>query len=354
MHQEGSFAATMISTSAKVLAAGVMDRQSALDPGMVPASGPALDELIRETELRLCHLAQALACNRVILFTDHLAWLKVWNASRGISANALSVNLECMVEELEDRLPEGPASLASAMMKSGISQFLAAPSEVSSYLEGDAPYVDLARKFLLAVLESRETDAFDLVMEAFAGGATITDLHKHVLQRVQVEMGRMWQMGETTIAEEHYCTGIVTSLLAMMRSKSDRATASGRRVITANVNNETHSIGIQLVSQAFESQGWSVIGLGSNTPVIAIAEAVRDFGCDVIALSVNIVLYVRQTADLIATLRSHPLTANVPILVGGQPFNLVDDLWKVVGADGFASSALDSPVVAERLACSSA
>ena len=354
MHQEGSFAATMISTSSKVLAAGVMERQSARNPGMVPASGPDLDELIRETELRLCHLAQALACNRVALFTDHLAWLKVWNASRGLSEQATQINLDCMVEELEERLPEGPANLASAMLRMGISQYVAAPPEVSSYLEGDAPYVDLARKFLLAVLESREADAFDLVMEAFSAGATITDLHKHVLQRVQVEMGRMWQMAETTIAEEHYCTGIVTSLLAMMRSKSGRQTPSGRRVITANVSNETHSIGIQLVSQAFESHGWSVIGLGSNTPVIAIAEAVRDFGSDVIALSVNMVLYVRQTADLIATLRAHPLTANVPILVGGQPFNLVDDLWQVVGADGFASSALESPVVAERLACSSA
>ena len=354
MHQEGSFAATMISTSSKVLAAGVMERQSCLDPGMVPASGPALDELIRETEIRLCHLAQALACNRVALFADHLAWLKVWNASRGLPELATHVNLECMVQELEARLPEGPGTLASAMLKLGISQFEAAPSELPSYLEGDAPYVDLARKFLLAVLESREADAFDLVMAAFADGATITDLHKHVLQRVQVEMGRMWQMAETTIAEEHYCTGIVTSLLSMMRSKSERPTPNGRRVITANVSNETHSIGIQFVSQSFESHGWSVIGLGSNTPVIAIAEAVRDFGCDVIALSVNIVLYVRQTADLIATLREHPFTASVPILVGGQPFNLVDDLWQVVGADGFASSALESPVVAERLACSSA
>jgi methanogenic corrinoid protein MtbC1 len=61
------------------------------------------------------------------------------------------------------------------------------------------------------------------------------------------------------------------------------------------------------------------------------------------------VLYVRLTAEIIAALRAHALTAEVPILVGGQPFNLVSDLWQVVGADGHARSAWDSPAAAAQL-----
>ena len=70
---------------------------------------------------------------------------------------------------------------------------------------------------------------------------------------------------------------------------------------------------------------------------------------DVIALSVSLVAYVRRTSELIATLRTHEVTASIPILVGGQPFNLVEDLWQVVGADGCAATSTGSPGKAAQL-----
>ena len=93
----------------------------------------------------------------------------------------------------------------------------------------------------------------------------------------------------------------------------------------------------------------TAINLGANTPANAIIEAVRDFGCDVIALSVSLVVYVRRTADLIAVLRAHEVTASIPIMVGGQPFNLVEDLWQVVGADGCTKTAMSAPRKAAEL-----
>ena len=81
----------------------------------------------------------------------------------------------------------------------------------------------------------------------------------------------------------------------------------------------------------------------------ALIDAVRDFDCDLVALSANIVLHVRQAAEMIAVLRAAPETAGIPILIGGQPFNLVDDLWQVVGADGHARDAASSPAVGARL-----
>tara|TARA_R110002094_G_scaffold45618_11_gene57493 strand:+ start:1483 stop:2550 length:1068 start_codon:yes stop_codon:yes gene_type:complete len=349
MHEEGSFVAAIICRSARVLASGTVERQLARDPEAVRAYGSGESDLVMDTEVRLGYLAEALAADRIALLTEQLRWVKVLCAARGVGDDAIQDNLACMADELQERLPEAAAARACAMVRLAAKQVAEAPPETASYLEGDGPHIGLARQFLLAVLEGREQDAVKLVLAAFEAGATPTELYEHVLHRVQKEMGRMWQMGEVTIAEEHYCTGIVTSLLTVMRAQAPRTEGNGRQVITATVSNETHALGIQLVSQAFEARGWSVISLGANTPATAIAEAARDFGCDVIALSANIVLYVRQTADLIASLRAHPATAAIPILVGGQPFNLVDDLWQVVGADGHARSASDCPAVAERL-----
>lgn len=349
MHEQGSFVAALICSSARVLAASIVDRQLARAPETAEAYGTGPRDLAMDTEVRLGYLAEALAADRPKLFTEQLNWLKVLCAARGVTEADLQLNLTCMSEELAARLPEQSAKLVAPMMALASEHLAHAPSTTPSYLEAEAPHIETARQFLLAVLEAREQDAVQLVMAAYAAGTSIAELHEHVLCQVQREIGRMWQMGEITIAEEHLCTGIVTTVLTLMRASAPRAASNGRRVITATVSNETHALGIQLVTQSFEAEGWHVISLGADTPAVAIADAARDFGCDVIALSVNIVLYVRQTADLIAALRAHPVTANIPILVGGQPFNLVGDLWQIVGADGHAPTAMGSPAVAAKL-----
>lgn len=349
MHEQGSFAASIICSSAKLLATGIVERHLLRNPQQVRSYGTGDAALTLDTEVRLGYLAEALATDRPALFVEQMRWVKVLSHARDVSSDALRTNFECMAEELQDRLPEESARRASEMIGMAAKLVDQSPDELPSYLEGHDAYMQLARMFLLAVLEGREHDAVKVVLDEFENGAPIADLYEHVLNRVQREMGRMWQMGEVTIAEEHYCTGIVTTIMTVMRAKAPRPEPIGRRVITAAVSNETHALGILLVTQAFEAKGWSAISLGANTPANAIAEAVRDFGGDVIALSANMVLYVRQTAELIAELRAHPDSKDVPILVGGQPFNLVDDLWEVVGADGTAPTAVDSPEVAERL-----
>jgi methanogenic corrinoid protein MtbC1 len=352
MHQEGSFAATVICSSAKVLATGIVERQVDRDPDAVARYADGAASLTMDTEIRLGYLAEALATDRVALLVEQLRWVKVLCSARGVHDAEIRANLECMVEELEARLPEPVAARAVAMIQLAAEKVIAASSETPTFLGGDGEHIHLARHFLLAVLEAREKDAIRLVLEAFEGGATIFELYEHVLHRVQKEIGRMWQMDEASIAEEHLCTGIVTELLTLMRSRAEPVMANNRRVITGTVSNETHALGIVLVSQAFESCGWTAVSLGVNTPAPAIVGAVRDFGGDVIALSANMALYIRQTADLIAGLRAHPITADIPIIVGGQPFNVVDDLWQVIGADGSASNAMECPAVADRLLAS--
>ena len=60
-------------------------------------------------------------------------------------------------------------------------------------------------------------------------------------------------------------------------------------------------------------------------------------------------LNVDSVARLIRALRAEPGMGDLKILVGGRPFNLDPELWKRVGADGCARSAVDAVTVAKRL-----
>ncbi|MFM2165541.1 MAG: hypothetical protein RL325_1978, partial [Planctomycetota bacterium] len=59
---------------------------------------------------------------------------------------------------------------------------------------------------------------------------------------------------------------------------------------------------------------------------------------------------VRTTDHAISALRTACSEGRIPVMVGGGPFALIPDLWKVVGADGCASSASDAVRVARELA----
>jgi methanogenic corrinoid protein MtbC1 len=349
MDKDGQFASSLLLASSRTYAAGTVDRQFAIQPEAVERYGPrGFTTLVDETEMRIHHLAEAAATDRPALFDAHLAWVKVAAVSRDVPVEFLATNLVCLRDELEERLPPGPAALTAKIITGGLEALERAHDVASTVLADDSPNVDLGRRYLLAVLEGRRADAIELILEARDAGVANEDLHG-LLQRVQGEMGRMWQMNQIHSAEEHLGSRIAEELMIILRSRSPRPPRIGRRVLIACVAGNHHELGARMVSDHFEMSGWDALLLGANTPSADVIHGIHDFQPDLLAVSANLTLHVGKTAELIASLRADPLCADVPVMVGGGPFNLVPDLWQVVGADGHATSASDAVAVGEKL-----
>ena len=93
--------------------------------------------------------------------------------------------------------------------------------------------------------------------------------------------------------------------------------------------------------------------LGANTPAEEIANTIAPQlyrgAADLLALSATTSLRIRAVQNTIATVRATPAGKNIPILVGGQPFQLMDDLWQVVGANAQSLTAASSLALALQL-----
>ncbi|WP_454190507.1 cobalamin B12-binding domain-containing protein [Paenibacillus sp. Marseille-Q7038] len=76
--------------------------------------------------------------------------------------------------------------------------------------------------------------------------------------------------------------------------------------------------------------------LGANVPKEGIIESIQKYNVDVLALSVTMTFHVHLAKRLISEVRSNPATRHVSIIVGGLPFNMDSELWKNIGADGYA------------------
>ena len=341
MNEQGSFIATLLDATGKAFAAGTVVRvgeSSADAAAMVERFG--FNQLVKDAEIRLSYLAEALSCGRPEVLNLDVKWLSATYSSREIPTEFLTTTLSCLRDELKESLPASAGVMAVEYLDNAIATSEQRVPLPTSYLEQDAPYVDVARGFLLAVLEGHRVHAERLILAAVDAGATVTDLHAYVVTKVQREFGRMWQVGTLHVAEEHFGSRIIEDILVQLRSRMPQLAKNGQSVLLASVAGNLHDIGPRLVADQFEAQGWRSIFLGANMPIDDLVRAAEDFSPRFVALSVGQALHLRSAADTIKALRVQQ--PNLPILVGGPVFAAIDDLWKDLGASGFSCSAEDA------------
>lgn len=342
MNENGAFIATLLDTSRKAFAAGAVLRMQESDPGVAAlVEELGFQALVEDTQLRLQSLSEALAVGRPELLAREVEWLSATHSARGLTPELLRSNLACLEQELVESLPEDAGAEAARFLQAASSQLGQAPTPPSSELDGHSPHAELAGKFLLAALHGKRGESERLISEALDSGVSIRELHRDVITKAQFEIGRLWQMGEVHVAEEHLSSRIVEDTLALLRGRMQRQPLVQRSVLAASVAGNLHDIGLRIVADHFEMNGWQSIYLGANMPSEELVRAVQDFTPDLIALSAGTGTNVRAVATTIATIRA--AGRKTPILVGGRPFSTIPDLWKDVGADGCASDA-DSAV----------
>ncbi len=185
---------------------------------------------------------------------------------------------------------------------------------------------------------------------ALAAGLDVRDLYINVFQPAMHEIGHLWETKEITVAQEHVATSITKRVMAqihaltMMRLTPLRMFMSAlkRTVVTACVGDEMHELGIQMVADLFEMEGWCVYHLGAQVPALDVTDIVNMHRVDVLALSVTLNTHMPHVCDAIQMVRRSPAGSKINIMVGGQPFVHKPELYKKVGADFTAVNAREA------------
>ena len=348
MNEQGSFAAALLDSSRKAYAAGAVLRMQEGPPRaaeLVRSLG--FTDLVEDTQVRLQHLAESLAVGRTELFALDVEWLLATYAARELTPDLVCEVLNALKAELRESLPDSAGELAGRYLQIGIDRAAKSTPAPPTLLTQERPHVELAKRFLVAVLEGDRRKAESLVGEALRDGISVPSLHVDVITRVQAEIGRMWQVGEIHVAEEHLGSRIVEDILAFLRLRLSPDDEKGKTVLTASVAGNLHDIGARIVSDHFYLNGWRSIFLGADVPKADLVRGVADFKPDLLALSVGLGLNMRETASTLEGVRdAHP---SVRTLVGGRPFALISDLWMDVGADGCALDATTAVATGDAL-----
>ena len=197
------------------------------------------------------------------------------------------------------------------------------------------------------LLGRRPGEARAAALNLVDAGVPPREIYLDVLGPALEEVGSRWQKGLASVADEHLATAVVTSIMATLAPRLANRPATGRRVVLASTDGEMHSVGLRMVGDFLEADGWEMSYLGAVTPGAAILSFVADHGPNAVGLSTTLPANLARARETIALLRSLP---DPPlILVGGHAYGGSAELAATAGADAFAlDAAAASRILDER------
>ncbi|WP_445664324.1 cobalamin-dependent protein [Fodinibius sp. AD559] len=302
-----------------------------------------------DTTYHLDYLVQAVRVDSKELFNNYLDWARTMLQERGIPESDLVDNIVVIREAIRKVLPGEQAEMLVAFIKEGLSSLEEDQEEQIIFLNSDDPFHEKARTYLDLLLAGKRRKAADLIEGLVDDGVSIKEIYEYIFQKTQYEVGALWQTNQITVAHEHYCTAATQLIMSQLYPEIFAMEKSDKRLVACSVADELHEIGIRMVTDFFEMEGWDTHYLGANMPDNHLIRSVKEKNADVLAISVTMPLHISTAKNLIQTVRNDSELGNTKIMVGGYPFNMVPDLWKKVGADGSAKSADDAIETANKL-----
>ena len=173
--------------------------------------------------------------------------------------------------------------------------------------------------FLKALLSGNRMKCSEISAELLNAGFSIKDLYEKIVKQALYDVGELWETGKISVATEHLASAIVEANLNEQYYKVISNTIEiNKSVVAACVENEFHQIGIKMVSDIFEMNGWNAHFLGANTPTNELIGFIKEVKPDLLALSLSIYFHLPTLEYMLTAMQQE--MPNLPILIGGQGF----------------------------------
>lgn len=132
------------------------------------------------------------------------------------------------------------------------------------------------------------------------------------------EMGRQWECGRLTVADEHVASDALARALARVGDALP-IRLDGPRCLLACAGEDEHTLGLSLAELGLRELGWTPLWLGRRTPVGEVVRLVSGGQVAMVALSASVVLTDEQalraiTDEVGAVCRER----GVALLLGGR------------------------------------
>ncbi|HPR30632.1 MAG TPA: cobalamin-dependent protein [Prolixibacteraceae bacterium] len=172
--------------------------------------------------------------------------------------------------------------------------------------------------FLEALLEGNRKKG-STVARAYSGSTErVKILYDQVIRPSLYRVGELWEYNRISVAAEHLATALSESIMNELYEGIISDERSNKKVLLGCVENELHQVGIKMVADVFEMNGWDTFFLGAGVPAHELIEFAQTLKPDRIALSLTVYSHLPALEKMIGEIEAaFPKTG---ILIGGQAF----------------------------------
>lgn len=293
----------------------------------------------QDAVFHLNFLAEALTMQLPEMYVNYILWAESMLKSRNIPDTDLLNNLNFVQIAIHEILGSDFSNVTKDYINIAREKLLENKEEFSSFITNENPLKDEVTMYLDYLLNGKRHEANQLIIDLISKETPIKAIYQHIFQISQYEIGRLWQCNKITVAHEHYCTAATQQIMSGLYAHIFSTNRNGKTLVACSISGELHELGIRMVTDFFEMDGWDTYYLGANMPENQLSEALKEYKADILALSVTLPTHVSKSVALIDNLKNKDEFKNLKIMVGGYPFITNPNLWKKVGADAFAQNA---------------
>jgi DNA-binding transcriptional MerR regulator len=199
--------------------------------------------------------------------------LRAWEQRYGLlqpSRSAGGFRLYSTVDEA--RVQSMQRHLGAGLSAAEAARLALAETEVGGADRRDGP-ARLAQwsTDLRAALDRFDEPAAHAALDRLLAAFRVQTVLRDVVIPYLSELGRRWERGEASVAQEHFASNLLRGrLLGLARGWAE---ATGPRAVLACAPGEFHDLPLISFGLALAARGWSITYLGPDTPIATIKEA---------------------------------------------------------------------------------
>lgn len=197
------------------------------------------------------------------------------------------------------------------------------------------PFEDPLEDYDAALSRGDTETVTSLVARLLSEGAEPVSVLTDVVAAAQREVGRRWQQGEFTVAQEHAATAAAISATKVVANHVRNVPVTRGSVVVACAEREWHALPAMMIECALRAHGWDTTLLGASTNPLRLNQYLQDLGPEAVAVSCSMLGSLPTCRRFIEATTA----SGIPILVGGPAFGVDDVRARALGATAWAGDA---------------
>jgi len=340
--------ANILKEKSEVIALSLVTYQFQLRPEEWARYGTSgIEVSLRDARYLLDYLYESIVANDPQILVNYSLWADELFKGLKLPENTMHETLECLKVTISREFPElhykASQVIDESLMALRTNQKHLLPINTLT------PLNEQANQYIELLLNGNRHEALQFINQLSNQGVAVKDIYLEIFQAAQYQIGQLWFQSKISVAKEHYCTAVTQQAMSMLYPKIFTTQRKGLSFVAACVGNELHEIGIRMVADFFEMDGWDTYYLGANTPTESIVKAANERNADLLGLSIALPIHRSILKDVIEQIKPK-LPQKTKIIIGGYALNQASVNPNWFGAHAYAPNALKAVEVGNTIA----